>query len=162
VSRPSREEYFLAIAALVATRSTCLRRAVGCVLVDARGHVLATGYNGVARGLPHCNAHDPFDETGYPNACVGARSPSGTDLDRCEAIHAEANAVLQCRDAWSIDTAYVTAAPCVACAKLLLNTATRRVVFAEAYPGAEALWEAAGGFVADRVWERPARNAISP
>ena len=53
--RPPRDTYFMKMAALVAERSTCLRRSVGCVLVNGRHHVLATGYNGVASGLPHCN-----------------------------------------------------------------------------------------------------------
>jgi deoxycytidylate deaminase len=53
--RPTRDQLYIEMAKLVAQRTTCLRRAVGCVLVNARGHVLATGYNGVAGGQPHCN-----------------------------------------------------------------------------------------------------------
>lgn len=57
-NRPDLDLYFMRMARLAATRSTCLRRAVGCVLVDDGGKVLATGYNGVASGERHCN--EPF------------------------------------------------------------------------------------------------------
>ena len=158
--RLSRDAYFLKLVELIATRSTCLRRAVGCVLVNARGHVLATGYNGVATGLPHCNevttvnvAH-PACPNIYKHACAGARRPSGKNLESCEAIHAEQNALLQCRDVWEIDTAYVTVSPCLICVKLFLNTACQRIVFIEAYAAlhyevAESLWRQSG-----RSWIR--------
>lgn len=125
-------------------RSTCARRAVGCVLLNDRGHILATGYNGVAAGLPHCAEGD--------HVCPGVGAPSGTQLDGCHAIHAEQNALLQCRDVYAIDTCYVTCSPCMTCTKLLLNTSTRRIVFAEQYPdsGARDLWVQ----VAGRVWQK--------
>ncbi len=53
--RIDRDEWGLQIAEVTALRGTCLRRRVGCVLVDAEGRVLSTGYNGVPRGVPHCN-----------------------------------------------------------------------------------------------------------
>lgn len=53
--RPTKDEYLMQLARVAATRTTCVRRGVGCVLADERGHVLAIGYNGVASGLPHCN-----------------------------------------------------------------------------------------------------------
>ena len=56
-SRPSKDEYFLAMAVLVAARGTCARRNVGCVLVDSRNHVLATGYNGVIFGVIPSNSN---------------------------------------------------------------------------------------------------------
>jgi dCMP deaminase len=144
--RPSRDEWALGLAMVTARRSTCKRREVGCVLLNARGHVMGTGYNGVAAGQPHCN------DTWRPyQACPAASAPSGTGLDGCQAIHAEQNALLQCRDPWSIDTCYVTASPCVTCIKLLLNTSCKRIVFLEEYPHGEARkwWEAAG-----REWKK--------
>lgn len=155
----------MSMARLVATRATCIRRAVGCVLVNERRHVLATGYNGVASGLPHCNHEEvrrfhpapgaPVEvTTHYDHACAGAFAPSGQSLDRCEAIHAEQNALLQCQDVFTIHTAYVTASPCVTCVKLLMNTSCRRIVFDEEYPHGEArtLWERAGReWVQDRT-----------
>lgn len=157
MNRPTCDEYFIKLAVVIATRATCLRRAVGCVLVNARGHVLATGYNGRAAGLPHCNETSMYawavrktkpnavikfiDE--FPNACAGARVESGTQLDSCEAIHAEQNALLQCRDVYQIETCYVTVSPCVTCVKLLLNTTCSRIVFAQPYAHdeqAKKLW----------------------
>lgn len=122
--RPSKDEYFLRMAELVATRSTCLRRHVGAVAVSARGFVLATGYNGVPAGEPHCNE-------GHP--CAGAGAPPGTQLDDCEASHAEVNALMQCHDVAAIDTLYLTTTPCASCSKLIVATGCRRVVAREIY-----------------------------
>lgn len=156
--RLSRDEWALKLALLTAQRTTCCRRAVGCVLLNARGHVLSTGYNGVAAGLPHCNhveneiLHDGLAGVPvFPHACSGAKAPSGTNLDGCQAIHAEQNALLQCRDMYAIHTAYVTASPCMTCCKLLLNTSCQRIVYVEEYPhsAAKDLWTGAG-----RAWEQ--------
>ena len=146
--RPSKDQWAMDLALVTARRATCLRRQCGCVLLNARGHVLATGYNGVAAGQAHCNEEVWGDGAilTWPNACPGARAPSGQGLDTCQAIHAEQNALLQCRDVYAIHTAYVTASPCITCCKLLLNTSCERIVFFEAYPHPEAraLWEGAG------------------
>lgn len=151
--RPSRDQWAMQLALLTAQRTTCLRRGVGCVLLNSRGHVLATGYNGVAAGLPHCNEVDPTYHLngGYRHACAGARALSGINLDACQAIHAEQNALLQCQDVYRIHTAYVTTSPCITCVKLLLNTSCERIVFVEEYPhsAAKELWEGAG-----RLWEQ--------
>lgn len=132
-SRPSKDDYFLAMAALVSVRATCRRRRVGCVLVDKYNHVLATGYNGVAAGQPHC----------LDVACPGAELPSGTGLETCQAIHAEQNAILQCRDVQAIETAYITTSPCSTCTKLLMNTGCKRIVFIEGYTDTtpQSLWK---------------------
>lgn len=124
MTRPHFDEWAMELAHVVATRATCARRAVGCVLVDARGHVLATGYNGPARGVPHC----------IDKPCAGAQLASGSGLDICEAIHAEQNAMLQCKDVDQIDACYATTEPCAHCAKLLLNTSCRMVIYKEPYP----------------------------
>lgn len=140
--RPSHDEYFASLTMLVSSRASCARRKVGCVLVDEHNHILATGYNGVARGQPHC--------TDTP--CAGASVPSGQGLELCEAIHAEANALLQCKDKEAIVKAYCTTAPCVHCVKLLMNTACKEVIFIEDYPHSETskrLWESSG-----RVWRQ--------
>lgn len=148
MSRLSKDQWGIQLAQVTAQRATCLRRAVGCVLVNARGHVLATGYNGVASGLPHCNEAEGDvpgmygDVDYYPYACSGAYSPSGTNLDCCQAIHAEQNALMQCKDIHEIHTCYTTTSPCVTCVKLLMNTSCQRIVFAEEYvqPAAKELW----------------------
>lgn len=136
--RPVITDWFLELASVVAKRSTCARRSVGCILTDRRNRVLSTGYNGVARGLPHCNE-------GFP--CAGASAASGTNLDGCEAIHAEQNALLQVRDADEIHCCYVTVSPCVTCVKLLMNTSCQYIYFSERYAhddAARTLWEKAG------------------
>ena len=136
MTRPSKHTYFLEIASTVAKRSTCARRQVGCVLVDQYDQILATGYNGVAKGLPHCT-----DEP-----CSGAGLPSGTGLSLCMAIHGEANALIQCRAINDIVTCYCTASPCVNCIRMLLNTPCYSIVFLEEYPHPESrlLWESQG------------------
>ena len=138
--RPSIEEYFLLMAYVVSSRGTCARRKVGCVLVSTDKKVLATGYNGVPSGFDHC--------TDTP--CQGAVFQSGLGLDKCEAIHAEQNALLQVSDTKNIDTAYCTTAPCIHCVKLLLNTGCQRIVFSEDYPHSDskALWTRHG-----RIWQ---------
>lgn len=132
----SKEEYFVALAQLVASRGTCVRRKVGCVLTNKHGHVLATGYNGIPMGMVHC-LDQPCGEA--------SASASGDDLDKCEAmsrwysctIHAEANALLQCRNVYEIDTCYTTTFPCIHCIKLLANTSCKRIVYVNIYPGSE-------------------------
>lgn len=136
-TRPSINKYFIDMAHLVARRSTCMRRSVGCVLVDDKNRVIATGYNGVARGQPHCN------EPPFAHACPGAFAPSGMNLEGCGAIHAEQNALIQCRDVDAIATCYVTAFPCNSCLKLLLGTPCQFIVYAERYGNMESslhLW----------------------
>lgn len=134
--RPSRDDSGLMIALVCAQRGTCVRRKVGCLLVDKDYRHLSSGYNGPQSGAVHC----------IDVPCAGAGAPSGTGLDACEAIHAEANALLYCPDVRMIDTCYVTASPCVSCVKLLLGTNCRRIVFIEPYPHPEAkvMWESAG------------------
>lgn len=125
---------WIEVAYTIANLATCARRKVGCVLLNEHGHVIATGYNGPAAGVPNC-IDDP---------CPGAHYPSGQGLEECVAIHAEANALLQCRDHRAIAVAYVTAFPCIHCVKLLRNTSCQLIVFGEdyAHPPAKTLWQA--------------------
>lgn len=147
------------VARVTAQRATCLRRAVGCVLLDVDGFILSTGYNGVAAGQPHCNKNarpvvgrPPTEKDlarSFPHSCPGAFAASGTSLDSCHAIHAEQNALLRCPDVRRIHSCYVTASPCMTCVKLLMNTSCQMIVFGEVYPHNEAqlLWESMG-----RLW----------
>lgn len=136
MTRPSRDDTGLLLALTLAQRGTCARRKVGCVLVDENFRIIGTGYNGPASGEPHC----------IEAPCAGAGLPSGTGLSVCEAIHAEANALIDCRDVRRIDTCYCTTSPCRDCVKLLLGTGCRRVVFIENYTHTDAqdLWRRAG------------------
>lgn len=162
MTRPTKDQWLMSLAVDTARRTTCLRRGVGCVLADDRGKVLSTGYNGPPRGLPHCNdvktvGAGPWKDLGdgvrmpgrvvesHPHACHGAdakRFPDG-----CEAVHAEVNALMWCADVEAIDACFVTVEPCFRCAKALLNTGVRRVLFLErnGEPAAEELWVRARG-----------------
>ncbi len=129
--RPTWDKYFSMMALVVASRSTCVRRKVGCVLVSEENRVIGTGYNGVARGLDHCIDHP----------CPGANASSGQDLDGCEAIHAEVNALINCSDPFEIRYVFVTASPCISCTKLLMNTPCRKLFYIEKYTNdGEDLW----------------------
>jgi len=137
------DEYFIKMARLVSLRGACVRRQVGCVLVNSLNHVVATGYNGRARGVDNC----------LDSPCKGSEMDSGLGLEQCEAIHAEANALLQCNDVEEIRVAYCTTAPCIHCVKLLMNTGCDRIVFQDPYPHmktCENLW-IASNFI--RRWE---------
>jgi len=138
--RPSWDEYFMAIAAQVAGRSTCLRRHTGAVLVKDK-RILATGYNGVPAGLAHCEQAGCLREQ--------RQIRSGEHHELCRGIHAEQNAVIQAaKHGIPIDgaTAYTTHQPCVLCAKILINAGVAGIVFGEPYPDplAEALLSEAG------------------
>lgn len=132
MSRPSWDEYFMAITDQVAERATCKRRHIGAILVKDK-RILATGYNGTPAGLAHC------DEVG----CLREQRniPSGTQHELCRGIHAEQNAVIQAaRHGIAIDgaTVYCTHQPCVLCAKILINAGVQDIVYREAYPDALA------------------------
>lgn len=137
--RPSLDEYLMRLAEVAATRSTCARRSVGCVLADAKGRVLSIAYNGVPSGVEHCKGGTP---------CQGVELPSGQDS--CEAVHAEQNAILQCREPDRIATAYVTLSPCKACLKLLLNTGCERIVVRTEHSD---LWPKEHWLKLGRTWE---------
>ena len=122
------DQYFLNIARETATRSNCIRRQHGAVIVRKR-RILSTGYNGPPSGHPHC------DEGACPRA--QSETPSGWGYDTCVAIHAEANAILYSspaeREGASI---YITGVPCFTCAKLIANSGISEVVASgEAYEG---------------------------
>ena len=117
------DEYFMEIAETVAKRSTCQRRGVGAVIVDKDKYILSTGYNGVPKGADHC----------IDSPCDGAEAESGTQLNKCESIHAEQNAIAHCSDIKKAHAIYVTTSPCMSCMKLLLATGIRLLFFKEPY-----------------------------
>ncbi len=126
-SRPSWEEYFMEIAALVARRSTCLRRAVGAVIVKDK-RILSTGYNGAPTGIRHCG------ETG----CLREKLhvPSGERHELCRGIHAEQNAIIQAAyHGVRIQGAdlYCTNLPCSICTKMIINAGIKRIYYRSGY-----------------------------
>ncbi|NLW37654.1 MAG: cytidine deaminase [Peptococcaceae bacterium] len=132
-SRPDWDEYFMEIARVVASRSTCLRRSVGALIVkDTR--ILASGYNGAPAGLRHCL------ETGCLREERGV--PAGERHELCRGLHAEQNALIQAAVyGIAIQGAvyYVTHQPCALCAKIMINAGIRKVVFQGDYPDPLAL-----------------------
>ncbi len=136
MARPITDVYMMGLAMMAASRASCSRRAVGCILTNTLNHVVATGYNGPPRGMAHCS----------DVMCPGMSAPSGQQLDGCMAIHAEQNALLQCHDTRDILRCYVTAQPCLTCMKLLLNTSCKEIIFLEPYPHpiAHSMWIGAG------------------
>lgn len=128
MQRPSWEEYFMSIAQLVARRSTCLRRQVGAVLVKDK-NILATGYNGTPSGIAHC------EQTGCLRDQLNV--PSGERHELCRGLHAEQNVILQAaKHGISIDgaTIFCTHAPCIICAKMIINSGIREIVYLDGYP----------------------------
>ena len=126
--RPTWDEYFMSIVDLVKTRSTCLRRQVGALIVKDK-RILASGYNGAPVGCKHC------DEV----RCIRNKLniPSGQRHEICRATHAEQNAIAQAAySGTSIKDAvmYVTTQPCVLCAKLCINAGIRKIIFRGDYP----------------------------
>lgn len=125
-NRPSWNNYFMELAKTASTRSSCLSRKVGAVLVkDYR--VISMGYNGPVSGLPHC------DE------CY---RKSGQNLYLCKATHAEENAIIQCAlygPSTINSTLYCTLQPCFHCAKLIVQSKIKQVIFLETYPESEGL-----------------------
>jgi dCMP deaminase len=146
--RPSWDEYFMLIAKLVSTRSTCNSRPTGAVLVKDK-QLLATGYNGSMPGAPHCLDQVMPDGSPYCHR----RAMKVPDVDKynyCRASHAEANAIAQAaRYGVAIKGAslYVTLQPCFVCVKLLATAQIERVYYELAYesqdPLRDAFWEAA-------------------
>ncbi len=125
--KPSWDEYFMSFACLAATRSTCIRRQVGAVIVKNR-MVLATGYNGAPRGLPHAA------EVGCLRDQLNV--PSGQRHELCRGLHAEQNAIIQAaRHGITIEGAqlYCTTHPCVICIKMIINAGITHVTYRDGY-----------------------------
>ncbi len=126
-NRPSWPTYFMNITFLVAKRSTCLRRAVGALIVKDK-RILSTGYNGAATGLKHCL------EIGCLREKLNV--PSGEKHELCRGIHAEQNAIIQAayhgvsiKDA----TLFCTNMPCSICAKMIINAGIKRIYYHSGY-----------------------------
>lgn len=141
--RPSWNSYFMSIAEMVAKRSTCLRRAVGAVIVKDK-RILATGYNGAPKNLRHCA------ETGCLRAQLGVKSGERHEL--CRGIHAEQNAIVQAAYyGVPINGAviYCTNLPCSICTKMLINSGVVGIYYKEGYPDpmSSEMFEEAGIFL---------------
>lgn len=119
--RPSWDDYFMALARIVATRSTCERLRAGAVLIKDK-RILSTGYNGAPKGLPHCDGEEGHKlEDGH---CI-------------RTLHAEENTLLQIAALGGMSTEgatlYCTYSPCYHCAKKIIASRIARVVCGAIY-----------------------------
>ncbi len=126
--RVSWDDYFMQILDVVKTRSTCVRRQVGAVIVKDN-RILSTGYNGAPKGLKHCTK----------DTCLRLKNniASGQRHDLCKATHAEQNAIIGAAlYGVSIDgaTIYISCSPCSLCSKMLINAGIKRIVYRGDYP----------------------------
>ncbi|KAI1389792.1 cytidine deaminase-like protein [Hypoxylon trugodes] len=125
--RPSWDSYFMSLASLAAQRCNCMKRAVGCVLVDSKHHVISTGYNGTPRHLQNCG------DGGCPRCNSG--ESSGVSLSTCLCLHAEENALLEAgreriRDG---SVLYCNTCPCLTCSIKIVQVGITEVVYSQGY-----------------------------
>lgn len=116
MSRKSWNEYFMEITDLVASRSTCDRAFVGCLLVNDDNRIVSSGYNGSISSMPHC---DEIGHTMRDGHCIAT-------------IHAEINALIYCaKEGISVKncTAYVTHFPCLNCTKALIQAGIKQIYY---------------------------------
>lgn len=131
--RPSIDEYFSEIASVVAKRSTCMRNRVGAVIVRDK-RIISTGYNGAPSNMKHC----------LDLGCIREQQniESGTRHEKCRAVHAEQNAIIQAALHGVVTegaTLYCTHQPCILCAKMIINAKIKRVVYVTPYPDNDAI-----------------------
>jgi dCMP deaminase len=144
IQRPSWDEYFMDIAKVVASRSNCMKRKVAAIIVRDK-RVVSTGYNGTPRGTRNCN------EGGCPRC--NSLAASGTALDECLCSHGEENAIVQASYhgvSLKDGVIYTTFAPCLQCAKMIINSGIREVIYNMDYPlndSAFRLFQQAGVFI---------------
>ena len=145
------DEYFMDFAILAAARSGCLSRQVGCVIIKDN-RIIATGYNAAPIGVTECT------DRGY---CLRQNCPSGTNLERCFAVHAEQNALAQCAK-YGISceggTLYVTTQPCARCLKMIINAGIKEVIFLNAYSDELSLYLAKASGIVIRQYARKSQG----
>jgi dCMP deaminase len=130
--RPTWDEYFIEIAKVVASRSTCLRRRYGAVIV--KDHVIvSTGYNGAPRGSDNC-----VDKGTCRRKELNV--PAGERYELCEAVHAEQNAIVngapeRMKDSsiyiagFEEDNSYAEGKPCLLCRRMVRNAQIKEVIY---------------------------------
>lgn len=125
------DKRFMDMAEVVATWSSCYQenRHVGAVVVKDK-RILTTGYNGAPQGIKSCSER---------GVCLRRERniPSGTMQEVCYAVHAEQNAICQAaKIGVSLDgaTLYCTHQPCVICARIIINSGIKRVIYKHGYP----------------------------
>jgi dCMP deaminase len=130
-SRPEWDGYWMGVVDAISRRSTCIRHNIGAAVVNDKT-IVSTVFNGAPRDLPHCS------EIGCLRDKL--KIPSGTRHEICRGVHAEQNAIIR-GDPLRMDgaTMYVNAKPCTICAKMIINSGIKRVVYIEYYPDNEGV-----------------------
>ena len=134
MKRPSQVKYYLDIAAAVAARSTCIRRQYGAVIVK-NDIIVSTGYNGAARGFINCcDLNECYREA--------HNIPQGQQYEKCKAVHAEANAIINASREEMCGAILFLAGfengermknptPCEMCSRMITNSGIRKVISCE-------------------------------
>ena len=132
-NRPTWDDYFMQITRVVASRSTCIRKKVGAIIVKNK-RIISTGYNGTLSGLAHCSE----------KGCLRTRLniPHGERTELCRGLHAEQNALLFAAS-YGVDlhqaVLYCTHQPCILCAKMIIQAGIKKVIFEGDYPDQMAI-----------------------
>ncbi|HOP09398.1 MAG TPA: dCMP deaminase family protein [Candidatus Methanofastidiosa archaeon] len=125
MERDDAPTYFSKIAALVSSRSTCIKQHVGAIIVKDK-HIISTGYNGAPKGVSHCTE----------KTCLRTDLGSLEKSYLCRGVHAEQNAIIQAAlhgTSTEGATLYTTHFPCMACTKILINSGIREIVYQKDY-----------------------------
>ena len=129
MKRPDWNTYFKQLTTLVASRSTCIRRKCGAIIVKNK-RIISSGYNGPPPGFDHCTKE----------TCIRTvkNIPSGERHEICYAVHAEMNAIIQAAiHGVSVKNCdiYINTTPCSICARMLISINTKNIYFWNAeYP----------------------------
>ncbi|GEM_PF-502677 len=141
--RPSFDDYFMTLAKIVATRSTCDRLRAGAILVKNK-RIMATGYNGAPAGMAHCDGE------------VGHKMEEGHCI---RTLHAEENAIIQVvyigGASTQGSTMYTTYSPCYHCAKKIISAGVERVVCGQVYRDGSVLQDLIKASVLAEVYSGP-------
>ncbi len=130
--RPGWDEYFIEIAKIVSSRSTCIRRRYGAVIVKD-SVIVSTGYNGAPRGSINCVDIQKCKRKEL-------NIPAGERYELCEAVHAEQNAIIngspeRMKDAtiyiagFEEDNLYADGRPCLLCRRMIRNAQIKEIVY---------------------------------
>lgn len=128
MTRPTWDNYFMNIAHVVKTRSNCIKRKVGCIIIDDKEKIiLSTGYNGSPRNMLNCME-------GGCIRCNNKDIKSGEKLDICICMHAEENAIIYLKDKTKDMKIYITTKPCLTCLIKIVQIGIKNVIYDEEYP----------------------------
>lgn len=130
--RPDWDTYFLEIAKVVSSRSTCMRRRYGAVIVKDNV-IISTGYNGAPRGEINC-----IDSGICKRKSLNV--PPGERYELCVAVHAEQNAIIngpleRMKDGtiyiagFEDDNAIANGYPCLLCRRMIKNAMIAKVIY---------------------------------